>query len=183
MPRFLPMGQAELNGHASDRMACRDGAGGRLLPGSVRPRDRRRCKAEQLAGWLALGLVRPRFAPVIPRSTTRSWTYSGMSLGRTSSRSTGALAQGTRSARSVVSKLRPASAQSFSAGSAIRPLAGTATESRPSCPARVNRAVMPVPLTGKHLMAVDSGALIKTLNPTCLNALQAAAGLCPLPHA
>src|SRR5215831_7671545 len=27
-------------------------------------------------------------------------------------------------------------------------------------------------------MAVDSGALIKTLNPTCLNALQAAAGLC-----
>ena len=27
-------------------------------------------------------------------------------------------------------------------------------------------------------MGVDSGALIKTLNPTCLNALQAAAGLC-----
>jgi type VI secretion system protein VasG len=27
-------------------------------------------------------------------------------------------------------------------------------------------------------MSVDSGALIKTLNPTCLNALQAAAGLC-----
>src|SRR3954452_25370557 len=27
-------------------------------------------------------------------------------------------------------------------------------------------------------MAVDSGALIKTLNPTCLNALQYAAGLC-----
>ncbi len=27
-------------------------------------------------------------------------------------------------------------------------------------------------------MGVDSGALIKTLNPTCLNALQGAAGLC-----
>src|SRR5262249_61196985 len=27
-------------------------------------------------------------------------------------------------------------------------------------------------------MSVDSGSLIKTLNPTCLNALQAAAGLC-----
>ena len=27
-------------------------------------------------------------------------------------------------------------------------------------------------------MGVDSGALIKTLNTTCLNALQAAAGLC-----
>ena len=27
-------------------------------------------------------------------------------------------------------------------------------------------------------MGVDSGALIKTLNKTCLNALQAAAGLC-----
>jgi hypothetical protein len=27
-------------------------------------------------------------------------------------------------------------------------------------------------------MGVDSAALIKTLNPNCLNALQAAAGLC-----
>src|SRR4029453_6519118 len=27
-------------------------------------------------------------------------------------------------------------------------------------------------------MGLDPGALIKTLNPTCLNALQAAAGLC-----
>src|SRR5438094_5649338 len=38
-----------------------------------------------------------RFAPVIPTSTAPSCTYSGMSLGRTSSRSTGAFAHGTRS--------------------------------------------------------------------------------------
>src|SRR5579883_665114 len=33
-------------------------------------------------------------------------------------------------------------------------------------------------LDEEYAMGVDSGALIKTLNPTCLNALQAAAGLC-----
>ena len=50
-----------------------------------------------------------------PRSrrgaTTPSWTYSGMSLGRTSRRSTGAFAHGTTSERSVVSNESPASAQ------------------------------------------------------------------------
>ena len=78
-----------------------------------------------------------RLAPVIPRSTTPSCTYSGTSLARTSSRSTGAFAQGTSSARSVASKLRPASAQSRRAGSAIRPFEGTASVSRPFEPARV----------------------------------------------
>ena len=77
---------------------------------------------------------------MIPRWTTPSWTYSGMSLGRTSRRSTGAFAHGTRSERSVVSKASPASAQRRSAGSAIRPLAGTASVSRPFSPARVNGA-------------------------------------------
>jgi hypothetical protein len=32
MPRSLPMGQAELNGHASDRTACREGDRGHLSP-------------------------------------------------------------------------------------------------------------------------------------------------------
>ena len=73
-----------------------------------------------------------RFAPVMPRWTTPSWTYSGMSCGRTSSRSTGAFWQGTCSARSPASKRRPAAARSSSAGGAIRPFEGTATSRRPS---------------------------------------------------
>ena len=83
-----------------------------------------------------------RFAPVIPRSTTPSCAYSGMSLGRTSSRSTGALAHGTTSERSVTSNESPASAQSRRAGSAMRPFAGTARVSLPFSPARVNAAVI-----------------------------------------
>ena len=39
-----------------------------------------------------------RSAPVIPQSTTPSWTYSGMSAARTSSTSTGAFRQGKASA-------------------------------------------------------------------------------------
>ena len=83
-----------------------------------------------------------RFAPVIPTSTTPSCAYSGMSLGRTSSRSTGAFAHGTTSERSVTSNESPASAQSRSAGSAIRPLAGTARVSRPFAPARESAALI-----------------------------------------
>ena len=74
----------------------------------------------------------------MPRSTTPSWTYSGTSWARTSRRSTGAFAHGTSSARSVASKLSPASAQRRSAGAASRPLEGHATVSRPFEPARVN---------------------------------------------
>ena len=54
-----------------------------------------------------------RSAPVIPQSTTPSWTYSGMSAARTSSTSTGAFRQGNASARSPGSSgPRPASSSS-----------------------------------------------------------------------
>ena len=68
-----------------------------------------------------------------------------MSLGRTSRRSTGAFAHGTTSERSVTSNDSPASAQSRSAGSAMRPFAGTASVSRPFSPARVNGTLIAAP--------------------------------------
>ena len=85
----------------------------------------------------------------MPRSTTPSCAYSGMSLGRTSSRSTGAFAHGTTSERSVTSNESPASAQRRSAGSAMRPFAGTASVRRPFSPARVKAALTaPPPAAG-----------------------------------
>ena len=74
-----------------------------------------------------------RFAPVIPRWTTPSWTYSGMSCARTSSRSTGAFAHGTseRALGRLEARARRRRTASR-AGSAIRPFEGTASVSRPS---------------------------------------------------
>ena len=51
------------------------------------------------------------------------------------------MAHGTTSERSVVSNESPASAHSRSVGSAMRPLAGTASVSRPFSPARVNALI------------------------------------------
>ena len=66
--------------------------GERLLRRPVRHRRLERAAGEAELGELDdVGLASTtRFAPVIPAWTTPSWTYSGMSCGRTSSRSTGA---------------------------------------------------------------------------------------------
>ena len=77
-----------------------------------------------------------RFAPVIPRSTTPSWTYSGTSCARTSRRSTGRVR--ARDEQRPVGRLEAEAGVGAepSAGSAIRPFEGTARVSRPFVPAR-----------------------------------------------
>ena len=92
----------------------------RLAPATPGAPPPRACNPEAEAQKLARPRAprsRTRSAPVMPQSTTPSWTYSGMSAARTSSTSTGALRHGNASARSPgTSGPSPASSSSVTGG-------------------------------------------------------------------